>query len=507
MKQFIRLARFTVPATVLALTLAACGGGSDSDGGEDADGGSALRVNWGGFPESWAPGADIESGYQRVPYEYLTQLGEGNEVLPMLATEWEQTDEALTLTLQDGVTFHDGTAFDAEAVKANLELVKGTPGPYAGPFQVIDSIEAVDELTVKLNLKAPSPSLLTTLSTRAGAMASPAAIEDGSIATAPVGTGPWAYDEDSSVAGTRMAFTAYDDYWGEAPGYDEIQLFAIAEDNAASAAMSNGEIDITDTELDQESTLDGIGSVEIIRYPAIRLNPLFFDRGPGGAFEDVEVRQAACYAMDTQVVTELEGDVRAVSQHFAEGEPGHNPEVAGYEHDPARAEELLADAGDPSVSTEMLAATFNERQISVYVDQWGEVGIDVGLQVAPPPQYFAEWLEPRYGLGVGSNDELTPYDWYSAWFAADAPGNPSGVESDELKAAADAAIAASDGDGADALWQEVVKIIADEALTCGHTVGDELVAVNTSRVSGAAKPSQPYEPMNINYRDLTPAGS
>jgi peptide/nickel transport system substrate-binding protein len=506
MKRYVRLAQASVTAATLALALVACGGDSDGEGGGGAAS-SVLRVNWGGFPESWAPGADIEAGYQRVPYEYLTQLGEGNEVLPMLATEWTQTDTDLTLTLRDGVTFHDGTPFDAEAVKANLELVQGTPGPYAGPFQVIDSIEAVDELTVKLTLKAPAPSLLTTLSTRAGAMASPKAIEDGSVAETPVGTGPWAYDADASIAGTRMAFTAYDDYWGDKPGFEQIQLFAIEEDNAASAAMSNGELDITDTELDQAQTLDAIGSVETIEYPAVRLNPLFFDRGPGGVFEDVRVRQAACYAMDTAVVEELEGDVRSSSQHFAEGEPGYNPEVTGYEHDLAKAEELMAEAGDPSVVTEQLAATFNERQVAVYVDQMKEVGIEVSLQVAPPPQYFAEWLQPRYGIGVGSNDELTPYDWYSAWFAADAPGNPAGVESDELKAAADAAIAAGSGEEADALWQEVTRIISDEALTCAHTVGDELVAVNTARVSGAAEPTQPYEPMNINYRDLEPVGS
>lgn len=505
MKQYIRLAQVAVSATALALSLTACGGGSDSD--SESGGSSVLRVNWGGFPESWAPGADIEAGYQRVPYEYLTQLGEGLEVEPMLAASWEQTDTDITFTLQEGVTFHDGTPFDAAAVKANIELVQKTPGPYAGPFQVIESVEVVDDLTVKFNLKAPAPSLLTTLSTRAGAMASPVAIEAGTIGETPVGTGPWAYDKSKSIAGTRIAFSAYDDYWGEKPAYQQIQLFAIAEDNAASAAMNNGELDVTDTELDQESTLKGIGSVVVIRYPAVRLNPLFFDRGPGGVFEDVRVRQAACRAIDTAVVEKLEADVRSASQHFAEGEPGYNPEVSGYEADLEAAKALMSEAGNPKVQTQQLAATFNERQVSVYVEQMKEAGINVSLQVAPPPQYFAEWLDPRYGIGVGSNDELTPYDWYSAWFAADAPGNPAGVESDALKAAADAAIAAGSGEGADALWQRVTKIIADEALTCAHTVGDELVAVDTERVAGAAQPSQPYEPMNINYRDLSPAGS
>ncbi|WP_062516285.1 ABC transporter substrate-binding protein [Demequina gelatinilytica] len=524
MKKHTRLVRAAVPATILALTLAACSGGDDgaepaesgTDGataaataasGEGQVAGSVLRANWGGFPESWAPGAEMEAGYMRVPYENLTQLGEGGEVLPMLAESWDQTDQALTLHLQEGVTFHDGTPFDAEAVKVNLETIQSTPGPYAGPFQVITSIDVVDDLTVTLNLAQPTPSLLTTLSTRAAPMASPAAIEAGTIAQAPVGTGPWAYDEAASIAGTRMAFAAFPGYWGEAPGFETVQLFAIQEDNAATTAMVNGEIDITDTELDQQSTFESSGSFLMIDYPAIRNNPMFFDRGPGGMFEDVAVRQAACYAIDTQVIADLDADVTVATQHFAEGEPGYNPEVTGYMHDLAKAEELYASAGSPVVAGDWMSTVFNTRQIQVYADQMGELGFNLTVQEAPPPQYFSEWNSGAYPIGLGSNDELTPYDWYSSWFAADAPGNPSGVESDELKAAADAAIAAGSGDEADALWAEVTKIIADEALTCAHIVSSELVAVNEETVSGAAAPSQPYETVLINYRDLRPAGS
>ncbi|MDN4476319.1 ABC transporter substrate-binding protein [Demequina sp. SYSU T00192] len=508
-----------MPAAILALTLAACSGG-DEEAAESAEpttatetsdasgqvAGSVLRVNWGGFPESWAPGAEIEPGYMRVPYENLTQLVD-NEVQPMLAASWEQTDEALTLTLQEGVTFHDGTPFDAEAVKVNLEAVKNTPGPYAGPFQVIDSIDVVDDLTVTLNLSQPTPSMLTTLSTRNAPMVSPAAIEAGTIGQAPVGTGPWAYDEAASVAGTRMTFAAFADYWGEAPGFETVQLFAITEDNAATTAMVNGEIDVTDTELDQLSTFESSGNFEIVQYPAIRNNPLFFDRGPGGMFEDIEVRQAACYALDTQVVVDLEGDVESRTQFFAEGEQGYNPDIEGYSHDLAMAEELYSSAGSPAVEGDWLSTVFNTRQIQVYADQMGELGFNLTVQEAPPPQYFTEWNAGAYPIGLGSQDELTPYDWYSSWFAADAPGNPSGVESDALKAAADAAIAAGTGDEADALWAEVTKIISEEALTCAHIVSQEQIAINADTVSGADVPSQPYETVLINYRDLRPAGS
>jgi peptide/nickel transport system substrate-binding protein len=511
------VSRTLISAVALALVVGACSG-NDAEEGEsgppaESEGtsgtvpGSVLRVNWGGFPENWAPGADMEAGSMRVPYENLVALGDGGEILPVLATEWEQTDEALTLTLREGVTFHDGTPFDAEAVKVNIETIKGTPGPYSGPFQVVDSVEVVDPLTVRLNLTQPTPSLLTTLSTRAAPMGSPAAIEAGTIAQAPVGTGPWAYDEAASVAGTRMAFGPFEDYWGEKPGFETIQIVAIPEDNAASAALVSGEIDLTDTEVNQFSTLDAAPNVERMSYLAIRNNPIFFDRGPGGMFEDVAVRQAVCYAIDTEVLAELEPDWKVRTQHFAEGEQGYNADIEGYTHDLAQAQQLYDGAGNPPVQAEMLAAPFNERQMQVYAEQVGEIGMEISVQGAPPPQYFSEWNSGRYPIGLGGNDELTPYDWYSAWFAADAPGNPSGVESPELKEAADAAIAAGNAAEADDLWAEVTKIISDEALTCAHVAGEELLAWNTDTVTGVDEPSQPWETNLVNYRDLRPAAS
>ncbi|NHT16103.1 ABC transporter substrate-binding protein [Cellulomonas sp. IC4_254] len=507
-----RRTRTAVPVLALALALTACSASGDGGGGTAApDGGgtagSVLRVNWGGFPESWAPGAEMEAGYLRVPYENLVALGEGSEILPVLATAWEQTGDALTLTLREGVTFHDGTPFDAEAVKVNLEAIKDTPGPYAGPFQVVESIDVLDPQTVRVNLSRPAPSLLTTLATRAAPMASPAAIADGSVAQSPVGTGPWAYDAEASTPGTRMKFTGFEEYWGDEVGFESVELYAIGEDNAATGALTNGEIDLTDTEVSQLATLEGSGDVDTLTYPAIRNNPIFFDRGPGGVFEDVDVRRAACYALDTETLAELEPDWEVRTQHFAEGEVGYNPDIEGYPHDLEQAQELYDAAGNPPVQAEMLATVFNENQMQVYAEQLGEIGMEITVQSAPPPQYFTEWNSGRYPLGLGGNDELTPYDWYSAWFAADAPGNPSGVESPELKAAADAAVAAGSDEEAADLWAEVTRIISDEALTCAHVAGEEILAWNTGTVTGVAAPSQPWETNLVDYRALRPAGS
>ncbi|MDN3310340.1 ABC transporter substrate-binding protein [Microbacterium oryzae] len=500
------LLRSLVPLAVAGVALAGCsgGGGAPADTPE-APADAALRVNWGEFPENWSPGQEMEGGLLRVPYETLLAVGDDGQPAPFLAEAYELTDDAITLTLRQGVTFHDGTAFDAEAVKANVEYVKAGATAYAATLAAIASVDVVDEFTVRFNLTAPTPSIAQTLTTRALPMASPAALEDGTIAQNPVGTSPWAYDPDRSVLGTKMYFAAYEDYWGEAPGFADVELYAIAENDAAVAALQSGEIDVSDIEVTSLATLEG-SAIDTLQYPAIRNNLIFFDRGEGGVFASQELRQAVCYAIDVEQMVEVEGEGESATQHFAEGELGYNPDIEGYPTDIEAAQELYEEAGSPVVSAEMVAAPYNETQITIFMEQVKAALSDVSVSVStlPPPQFSAEWNSGRYPLGLASNDELTPYEWYSAWFAADAPGNPSGAESAELKAAADAAIAAGDSEEAADLWAEVTKIISDEALTCAHARGVETLAWNTETVSGVAAPAERWEPNLVNYRDLEP---
>ncbi|MCW4385672.1 ABC transporter substrate-binding protein [Salinibacterium sp. SYSU T00001] len=503
MQKKAALVRSTVPLALAGLLLAGCSAGEQSP--EPADSDATLRVNFGQFPENWSPGQEMEGGPLRIPYETLLAPAVDGEPQPFLATEYELTDEAITLTLRDDVTFHDGEPFNAEAVATNVEFVKNSATAYAGPLQAIESVDVVDEFTVRLNLVAPTPSIANTLTTRVLPIGSPAAIEDGSIAQTPVGTSPWAYDEEQSVLGTRMIFSEFEDYWGETPGFANIELVAIEEAESVAAALTSGEIDVSDVEPDVLPRFEGT-SIETLQYPAIRNNLFFFDRGPGGVFEDVELRQAVCTAINVQQLAEIESDILAAKQHFAEGEVGYNPDITGYPHDLDEAQDLYAEAGSPSVQLDMVAAPYNAQQIEIFMTQASELGdFNVSVQTLPPPQYNSEWNSGRYALGLSSNDESTPFEWYSAWFAADAPGNPAGVESDELRAAADAAIAAGSSEEADALWAEVTKIIADEALTCAHARGLETLAWNTETVSGVDAPDELWEPKLVNFRELTPA--
>jgi peptide/nickel transport system substrate-binding protein len=494
-----------VPLAVTGLLLTGCtGGGAGPEPTSSSASDATLRVNFGQFPENWSPGQEMEGGPLRIPYETLLAPGADGTPTEFLATSYELTKDALTLTLREGVTFHDGEPFNAEAVKANVEFAQQAATPWAGQLATIESVETPDEYTVVFNLSSPNPSLPTTLTTRTLPIASPAAIADGSIATHPVGTSPWAYDESQSVAGTRMYFAAFDDYWGEKPGFANIELFAIEESESAAAALSTGEIDLTDVEIESLSGFDGT-TVESLQYPAIRNNLFFFDRAPGGLFESQELRQAFCYAIDTEQMIEVTGEGETATQHFAEGEVGYNPGIEGYPHDLEEGQALYADAGSPSINTEMVAAPYNSQQIEIFMTQASELGdVSVTVNTLPPPQYNGEWNTGRYPLGLSSNDELTPFEWYSAWFAADAPGNPSGVESDELKSAADAAIAAGDSDEATDLWAEVTALISEEALTCAHVRGVETLAWDSDTVSGVAAPAEKWEPKSVNYRELEP---
>ncbi len=496
-------AAFAVAGLMLAGCSAEAPDDTDSSTGTTAD--ATLRVNFGQFPESWAPGQEMEGGPLRIPYETLLAPGEDGQPTELLATDFELTDEALTLVLREGVTFHDGTPFDAEAVKANVEYVKSGATAYAGSFQTVASVDVVDEYTVRLNLSTPNPSLPTTLTTRALPIASPTAIADGSIAQTPVGTSPWAYDDGQSIIGTKMYFSAFDEYWGDQPGFANVELYAIEESESAAAALVAGDLDVSDVEVESLPRFENT-DIDSLQYPAIRNNLFFFDRAAGGAFDSVELRQAVCYAIDAQQMIDVTGEGEVATQHFAEGEVGYNPDIAGYPTDLDRAQELYEEAGSPSVNLEMVAAPYNSQQIEIFMTQAAEIGdFSVTVQTLPPPQYNGAWNSGTYPLGLSSNDELTPFEWYSAWFAADAPGNPSGIESDELKSAADAAIAAGAGEDATDLWAEVTKIISEEALTCAHVRGVETLAWNTSTVSGVDAPSEPWEPKSVNYRDLTPA--
>src|SRR5699024_9757394 len=148
-------------------------------------------------------------------YDTLILREPDGEYVPMLAESWEFSNEnrTITLDLRDDVSFSDGEPFDAEAVVANFEHFAEGTGPLSTQLSGFESAEAVDEYTVEATFEEPIPDLVYNLSDAAGRMASPASLDDESLATVPVGTGPYVMDVDATVNGSVYTLTAREDYW------------------------------------------------------------------------------------------------------------------------------------------------------------------------------------------------------------------------------------------------------------------------------------------------------
>ena len=134
--------------------------------------------------------------YYQAVYDRLMHLDADGKPSPGLATEWsyDETGLRLSLTLRDGVTFTDGTAFDADAVKANLEKAKASSGEAGSALRAVDHVEVVDATHADIVLSRPDPGLVDALARSSGFMASPTALASPDLATAPVGSGPYVLD-------------------------------------------------------------------------------------------------------------------------------------------------------------------------------------------------------------------------------------------------------------------------------------------------------------------------
>lgn len=296
-----------------------------------------------------------------------------------LATECTPNEESTewTCKLRQGVKFHDGTDFNADAVIFNFERWRFTDNPYHFEAQVfeyyeymwfgfdddsvITDIEKIDDYTIKFVLNAPLAPFLANLAMDMFAISSPAAIEKygeeyGMPAVGCVGTGPFIFKE--WVEGDHITVVANEDYWGGRPTIDEIVWRVIPDDSARFLALRAGDIDGLETATAEDiATAETDPDLYVLARPALNTGYLAFNFKLK-EFQDVRVREAVAHAINRKALVEnFLGKYGEVATNFLPPLVwGHNDEIEDWAYDPEVSKQLLAEAGFPDGLSEVTIA-------------------------------------------------------------------------------------------------------------------------------------------------------
>lgn len=338
-------------AAVSALLLSGCSGGGQAAETHD----DTLRLATMTVPTSLDPIDAIGSAlpFFQAVYDTLIKRAPDGTYEPMLATEWEYNDAqtALSLTLRDDVEFDDGTPFDADVVKANLERFRDGGGPNAEYLAGV-TVEVVDATHVTLTVEQPNPGLLFYLTDSAGLMANPADFdEEDALVTTPDGTGPYVLDAEETAIGTTWVYQRRDDYWGEAPDFATVKMQVFDNENAIVNGLKTGQIDSALLQTaDQQLAAEEDSSLTFQDVLFDFQGLLLFDRDGvvTPALADPKVRQALNYAVDRETLLDVVRDGRGevTSQVWGTDTQGYEESLDDYySYDPEKAKELLAEAG------------------------------------------------------------------------------------------------------------------------------------------------------------------
>jgi peptide/nickel transport system substrate-binding protein len=541
----------------LLLVAAACGG-DDGDDGDTGDGGSgtggeatATMV----FGTSADPvvldGALVSDGESLRAidqmFEGLVTLEPGGtEPVPGLATDWEISEDGktYTFTLQEGVTFHDGTEFNAEAVCFNFDRWYNFKGTFQNPaasyyWQTVfggfsdgktpslyASCEAPDATTAVLNLTKPSTSVLGALALTNFTIASPTALQEydadkgkvdadgifsptGTYATEhPTGTGPFKFE--SWTRGDRLVMVRNEDYWGDAPGnIGELIFRPIADPAARLQALQTGEIqgyDLVDPQ-DYE-TIDGDENLQLLNRPAFNVGYVGFNQAVA-PLDQLEVRQAIAHSIDREEVVNAfyAGQGEVATQFMPPEVFGYADDVTTYEYDVDKAAQILEDAGiETPVQIDFAYPTDVERpympdpqaNFEAMVADLEESGLFTVEKKSATwsPDYLDNVDNGRYGLYLlgWTGDYGDPDNFVGTFFQTEQPA--WGFNNQEIFDALDAAEIETDEAERTALYEEANRLIMDflPGLPYVHTKPG---LAFTANVSGYAPSPVSLEPFSI----------
>lgn len=373
-------------------------------------------------PTIAAPVAIGQVTWQNV-FEGLTTIDETGKVVPQLAESWTISPDGLTYTfkLRQGVTFHNGVAFDSSVAKFALDRARGADSvnPQKRYFASIDTIETPDAGTLVLKLKKPTGSLLYWLGWPASVMVEPKTAADDK--TNPVGTGPFKFV--SWAKGTKVELAKYPDYWNKAGAakLDGATFRFIGDAQAQAAALKAGDVDAFPEfgapelvkSFEGDKTLATvIGNTELKVVAGMNNS-----RKP---FSDKRVRQALMMAVDRATVIEgaWSGYGTAIGSHYTPNDRGYKDLTGTWPYDVEKAKKLLADAGYPNGFTFTMKApqmAYAQRTSQILQAMFAEIGVTMNIETTEfPAKWVADVFKAAdYDMTIVAHAEPMDIDIYA----------------------------------------------------------------------------------------------
>lgn len=453
-------------------------------------------------PTSAAAGAIDQVLYANV-FEGLTRFGPDGSVQPGLAASWTISDDGLSYTFQlrEGVTFHDGTTFEASDVVFSLDRARAEDSTNAQKalFAGIESVEALGDSSVRIDLAAPQGNFLFNLAWGDAVMVAPESIGD--IKNLPIGTGAFRFEQWRR--GDQISLSRNADYWGEPASLEAATFKFISEPTAAYAAMLAGDIDafysypapenLAQFERDPRFTvLSGNTEGETILAMNNQQAP----------FDDIRVRKAVSHAIDRQAIIDgaMFGYGTPIGSHFAPHNPDYVDLTAIAAFDPALARDLLAQAGYAegfSTTLKLPPPSYARRGGEIIAAQLREVGIEAEISFLE----WAQWLEQvfrgyDYGLTIVSHTEPMDINIYARpdyYFQYDNPDFQALIETLAVE---------SDPAARSALLAQAQTTIAEDFVN-GYLFQLALTSVVDAKLQGIWKdaPTQAVDLTGVRWAD------
>lgn len=331
----------------------------------------------------------VDRQVQNQLYDKLVDLGSDLKIIPMLAQSWivEENGAVYVFKLRQGVKFHDGTEFDANAVKFNLERSMTAEGSRRkGELSLVKEVKVVDKYTVQVTLKSAFAPFLAVLSDRSGMMVSPTAAQKygKDFGNNPVGTGPFKFVERKRQ--DKIVLAANESYWQRGlPKVDELIYRPFPDDDVRLANLLSGAATVISPVAPKDlNSVRSNPDLNLFTFPGLGHQGVWLNVTKG-AFANPVLRRAFAATINRETIDRVVflGTALPSNGPFAPGSLGYDPKIAVPKQDISLAKKLLADAGKPGgFSFTLLTAPgpVLTQLAQVYQAMAAEAGIQIKIE-------------------------------------------------------------------------------------------------------------------------------